>query len=240
MPPFRRAKPAARARRFAKRAPRAMSARLASTSRFVRTVGSKATVSKCYNVIAARPHQPMVSIEQGIQVQVSASIPSFATSGAATSFYAMAFALNTQAATTAYIGVFDQYRIDQIEVWVEPFAQSAQDTQGSECATCVDINDSVVPTTFSSVADHQGGLVSLGGAAHYHAYKPHVTIGAASTAIVLDGLVNNTSPWLSTATPGTPHNGFKMAVTATPATFNAVTFNLAYRLTISFRGPTTG
>lgn len=235
MPP-RRAPSSFRRRTF-KRKPLARSRMASALSVRVPTVSAKQTVVRAFNPVAGRPQRPLTSLLQYIQVQATGSFVPFATSGAALVFAAQTWSLSTTPAiATAYAGAFDQYRIEQIECWFEPVGLN-QDAAPNEYTTCVDISDAVVPTTFSTVADHQGAITTNTGAGHYHAFKPHVTIGAANSVAVLDGLVNSNSPWVAIGTPNLPHLGIKFAMGASAVTI--VTINLSWRLTFGFRAPTT-
>jgi len=192
-------------------------------------------ISKFYNEMASRPYPTNgISLEQQITLELTNFSPSVITSSgtAGVNSYA-SFQVNLAlfAGATTITAVFDQYKFEQLEVWLDPIPTVA----GSSCflTSAVDLDDSNVPTTPGQVLDHQGSLSGTGGSAgHYHKWKPHMAIAAYSGAFT--SYSNSPATWIDVASPAVQHFGLKMAAVSTG---NVVAFQLTYRAVISFRAP---
>lgn len=185
-----------------------------------------------YNVVAGRPRPPLVSLEQRIQVAMCLVTDSFLVSSVAVPAYASSqFTISGFADNAAYLSLFDQYRIDQIECWLEPTAAQGT-TVFSDLATCVDLDDATAPTSYASVEGHQGSLSGLGGNGRYHKWQPHIAVSAYQGTFA--GFTNIPATWIDSASPNVQHYGFKCAVVASPV---AITYNLHVRALVSFRAP---
>jgi hypothetical protein len=130
---------------------------------------------------------------------------------------------------TEYTNAFDQYRIDQLEVWLELVGN--QDAALGTLVTAVDLDDANVPTGPTQIQDKQGALVGSGAAMRYHRWVPHVAVAEYSGAFTSYGNVPAT--WIDTASPGVLHWGFKTAAAA----YTVASYNLTVRAVISFCAP---
>jgi len=94
-------------------------------------------IAKFFNELAGRPYRAIGSLEQSISVTLCASAALSTTSTVVATFASVPFTLNMFGGYVPYVSLFDQYRFDLIEVWVEPIA-----AQGSavyrDVASCVD------------------------------------------------------------------------------------------------------
>ena len=205
-------------------------------ARVRRSVGRKSTVKdgkivvKTFNPIAGRPYPPVRSLMSTITVQMSTTIPNFLITSTTIPTYATFIpTLSLMGGTAAYTSLFDQYKIDRVEVWLEP---SGLPTTFAEIASCVDLDDGNTPTSFSSVADHPGSLVAGGGTARYHAWMPHCALAAYSGAFT--SYANVPAPWIDSASPGVQHFGLKVAAANSAAVSS---YNLVTRFVVSFRAP---
>jgi len=190
-----------------------------------------AIVSEDYNTVGRRPLLQRSLKPAMITVQMNTQQTAFTTSAVATVYYGNYFTINGFSGYAEYLSLFDQYRIDEIEVWLEPF-----ETQSSVQALCgtltsaIDLDDANTPTTIASVQAHQNALVTNGVAGHYHRWKPHMAVGVYSGAFTSFG--NMPADWIDSASPGVQHYGFKSAITATT---NAIPYSLTIRAIVSFR-----
>jgi hypothetical protein len=192
-------------------------------------------VSRLFDNRSTRPNPTNgLSLEQSITLEMSVATPGFIASSATTGLYTYA---SFQAAISAYAGassllaVFDQYRIEQVECWIEI---SAPNNTGSlpELYSCVDLDDANGPTSVGQVQDHLGAIVSGGLAGHYHKWRPHVAVAVYSGAFT--SFSNAESCWIDSASPNVQHYGLKAATLSTGALFS---FNIVSRVVVSFRAP---
>jgi hypothetical protein len=184
---------------------------------------------------ASRP-QPTngVSLEQSIQMELTVVTPAVIVSSGTTGVTTVAsraFAVSDFSGAVALLGVFDQYRIDQIECWLENQNPNAN-ANTPELYSAVDLDDANAPAGLQAIQDHQGAIVSGGYAGHYHKWAPHVAVAVYSGAFT--SFSNSPSAWIDSASPNVQHYGLKMAVVSTGASQQ---FNLVARAVISFRAP---
>jgi hypothetical protein len=205
-----------------KKGPRAKLTRLASEGQ---------PIGVFFNAVAGRPYPNFVKLEQSITVVDIVSTQAFITTSATVPQYGtLALTLSSFPNVTEYTNLFDQYKIEQIECWLE--ASGSQEAVYEELVTCVDLDDANTPTSVASIQDKQGALVGNGTAGRYHRWKPHVAV--AEFAGTFTGYGNMPSTWIDTASPAVQHYGFKAA--AAPGG-TVVAYNLTVRAVISFRAP---
>lgn len=194
---------------------------------------NRRSLAKFYNMVAGRPYPRLTSLEQKIQVCLTTNIAGAISSGTTgDSFYAKAFSLNDFAGSTSYLTVFDQYRFDQLEVWLEPANGTTSDTFYPLLITCVDLDDANLPSTINQVEDHQQSLSGEGQAGRYHKWNPHMAVAAYSGAFT--SYKNEPAGWIDSASPSVQHYGFKAATYSNGFVWS---YQLTVRALISFRAP---
>jgi len=156
------------------------------------------------------------------------------TSNVATAvFAAFAFVASAIDQISSLTAVFDQYRIDELEVWFWPKIAPGTGTitDPGLFATAVDYDDATALSTYNQALDYQNVLVSDGRQGHYHRFKPHAAIAAYSGAFT--SFANQASPWIDAASTGVQHYGVKGAWTSTDTT--GYTYAVQARFHMSFR-----
>jgi len=148
-------------------------------------------------------------------------------------FAAFAFVASAIDQISSLTAVFDQYRIDELEVWFWPKIQPGTGTISDPglFATAVDYDDATALSTYNQALDYQNVLVSDGRQGHYHRFKPHAAIAAYSGAFT--SFANQASPWIDAASTGVQHYGVKGVWTATDTT--GYTYAVQARFHMSFR-----
>jgi hypothetical protein len=149
----------------------------------------------------------------------------FVSSSEATAFHTTSNALSSSAAAVftpstiindfaSYAAVFDQYRLDLIEVWLIPRFQLADGTITNLglMSSVVDYDDGA-NITIAQAGDYANCITAPGGMGHYRSFKPHAAIAAYTGAF--NGYQNATSPWIDAASGTVQHYGFKTACTIT-------------------------
>jgi hypothetical protein len=188
-------------------------------------------VGRYFNMLAGRPIPRLVGSVQTIKVSLMEDFGQvFVTSTTVPMYYGVSFSASNISSSNL-LSVFDQYRIDRIEVWFEP--QAAQgSTQFSMLGTCVDLDDASAPASMNVLSHHPLALVGSGGTGRYHAFEPHVAVAAYSGAFT--SFSNEPPQWIDSASPNVAHYGFKVAADATLA---AISYIMTVRFTMSFRAP---
>jgi len=197
-----------------------------------RTAADGQVTAKFFNVLAGRPYPSVSSLVQEIRVGMTYRLTPFFSNvvGTAWTPATQVFTLAMAPNQGEYTGLFDQYRIDQIECWIEPTAPQGT-TSFPMFASAVDLDDANTPTE-GGVEGKQCALTGDGGAGRYHRWKPHTAVAMYSGSFVSYG--NVASAWIDVASPNVQHYGLK--VTCGPST-SIVTYNMSVRYVVSFRGP---
>lgn len=189
-------------------------------------------ISRVFNPSASRPMPTQVGLEQRITVSMNQLLPAFITSGATPQYYGSPFALNFFANYTEYTGLFDQYRFEQLEVWLTPSIVLINGLVG-EIASAIDLDDGNTPTSLVTVNGKAGAMTTGCMAGQYHRWKPHIALAAYSS--VFTSFSNRVADWIDAASPGVQHYGLKVATTATTGT--SIPYDLNVRAIVSFRAP---
>ncbi len=142
-------------------------------------------------------------------------------------------ALNFQVSSLPQIAdlsnVFDQYKIDLVEVWITPLGQNIGNYQRT--ASVIDYDDSAVLTTFNAALNYPNCVCTMASNGHYRKFRPHMAVAAfASSAFT--SYKNVPSDWIDMVSQNVEHYGLKWAAEA--ATSNN-TVDVLVRLTCSFR-----
>jgi hypothetical protein len=188
------------------------------------------SIGKFFNLEAARPYPNFSKLNQTMTFVDTYTIPGFLVTSVTVPVGASAYiALSSFPNVTEYTNAFDQYRIDQVEVWLELVGNPSASL--STVVTAVDLDDANVPTGPTQIQDKQGALVGSGAAMRYHRWRPHVAVAEFGGTFTSYGNVPST--WIDTASPSVQHYGFK----ASSAAQTLATFNLQVRAVISFCAP---
>jgi hypothetical protein len=161
--------------------------------------------------------------------------PIFSTSASVTVFYATAITLNSFDNYSEYTGLFDQYRIDDVEVWIDaasPGLASTASTNVGQLFTAVDLDDNTAPSSIVQVESKPGACVTTGMVGHYHRWKPHMAVAVYSGTFT--SFANAPSNWIDSASPGVAHYGIKLAHSLTDSVYK---YNVMVRAKVSFRAP---
>jgi len=136
-------------------------------------------------------------------------------------FFTQYFTASMVDQISSLTAVFDQYRIDEIEVWFIPRIGASNEgatvDQGL-FASVVDYDDATALSTFAQALDYSNVMVTNGRDGHYRRFKPHCAIAAYSGAFT--SFVNEPSPWIDAASTGVQHYGVKTAWTATDVLYS--------------------
>lgn len=151
------------------------------------------------------------------QISTVETLPSFAlltTSTTVPTFAALYFQLSSLPKVAQFSSVFDQYRIDLIEISIEPQISEIITTANDvgEYVTAVDIDDANTPSAYLDVCNYANLVQTRGTQGHYHRFKPSVAVAVYSGAFT--SFAATTSMWLDCGSPNIQHYGLKAASTA--------------------------
>lgn len=196
---------------------------------------AKKLISKAFNPVAGRPTRTIANSQRQVACALSYVTSAWKTTSVTVPVFASeVFTVTSFAASAAYLALFDQYRIDEIEVWIEPIiSQSSAVALTSNYTTAIDTDDSNVPASVSDVDDHQSAIITGGESGHYHRWKPHMATAVYSGAFT--SFANEEADWIDSASPNVQHYGLKFCTHS--ATSTAMIYSLTVRAKISFRSP---
>jgi len=115
--------------------------------------------------------------------------------------------------------LFDQYRIDEIEVWLIPRLSStiSGSQQAGLLASVIDYDDFNTLSSLAQALDYENCVVAESISGHYRRFKPHAAIAAYSGSF--SGFANVESPWIDANSTGVQHYGLKTVWTATDTAY---------------------
>jgi hypothetical protein len=154
------------------------------------------------------------------------------TSLALATFATFSFSLSQLDQVASLVAVFDQYRIDEIEMWLFPHLSSNNAASGNPglLATVIDYDDSNALTTFAQALDYTNCLTSSGLMGHYRRFRPHLATAAYSG--VFTSFANDEETWIDAASTGVLHYGVKSAAATTSS---VETYDAIVRFHVSLR-----
>lgn len=180
-----------------------------------------------------RPTQGPQGLGQQIQVQMFYDGGTKFTTGAALpTFFADSFNISLFS-SAGYLGLFDQYRCDLIEVWYTPYKIS-DSTAFSTFSTAVDLDDATVPSTQNEVIHKAGAVTTDSGMGHYHAFVPGIANALYGGAFTQFGNKKSSEQWIDSGSPGVTMYGLKGYADFTPT---GIAYHVVIRGTYSFRAP---
>lgn len=140
-------------------------------------------------------------------------------------------ALVSFANASTLAALFDQYMIDQLELWLMPQASVASSSLFTGVLTTViDLDDTTALSSIDVAGEYESCVTSEVSQGHYRHFKPHVAI--ATYAGAFTSFANKANVWIDAAYPSVQHYGMKVNVTTTSV---ALAFDLVVKAHFRFR-----
>ena len=189
-------------------------------------------IATTYDICANRPRPSLTTpLTQQISCCLRYDDFAFVTSGVGFVGASLILALNIFDSYTDFTALFDQYRFDYVEAWIETSVPRVSGAVG-DMASAVDVDDASVPTSYLQVADRPGAIDCAWAAGRYHKWKPHVAVAMYSGAFTSFG--NEPAGWIDCGSPAVQHYGLKVGLA--PFSGGATAFKLHVRAMVTFRG----
>jgi hypothetical protein len=119
------------------------------------------------------------------------------------------FQLTNVPNSSSYTSLFDQYRIAEIEFWVQPQAQNNGGGAGI-LYSAVDYDSASSSLTPSQVSQYSNVLMApMTIQGHYHRFVPHVAVAAYSGSF--SSYQNQAAPWIDCSSSTVQHYGIVIA-----------------------------
>lgn len=200
-------------------------------SRRGRSKRKSTPVIRVFNVAASQPRTSFALTPASIDVSLSANAANFVTTSTiAPTYGSVAVTLQMFVDAAAYTGLFDQYRINEVEVWFTPYAPQGTTSFGSQ-NFAIDLDDANVPTSINSVTAKQSSVISDGASGTYMRWCPHMAVALFSGAFTSYG--NEPADWIDCSSPAVQHYGVKAAFG--PTQTNNVLYGYHVKARVSFR-----
>jgi len=185
-----------------------------------------------YSYAIAQPRaSPAVHTEQMISIEQSVIVTSAISTTVTPVFFAQAFQLADIDQYVALAAVFDQYKFNSVEVYIEPQTALTSIANPGKYVSIIDYDDTAALTTVGQALDYSNALVTGGVSSHYRRFVPHMAVGAYSGAL-FTGFRNVPADWCDCSSPTIKHYGLKLAFEPTSS---ITTFDLIFRYHISFK-----
>jgi hypothetical protein len=135
------------------------------------------------------------------------------TSGGSLAAAGILFNLGNFDRYTEYTSLFDDYKIEEIEVRLTLVTASGSvAAEGFQFASCIDRDDAAAPTSFPQVVAHQNSFETTGVKGHYYRFVPYMATAAYSGAFT--SYTSIPPVWLDCASPSVSHYGIKLIIQA--------------------------
>jgi len=110
---------------------------------------------------------------------------------------------------SSFSALFDQYKINLIEVLIEPQVSEVTTvaTDVGEYYSVVDIDDATAPTVLADMGSYPSVVQTRGTQSHYHRWVPTVAVAVYSGAFT--SFAATTSMWLDCGSSSIQHYGLK-------------------------------
>jgi len=135
-------------------------------------------------------------------------------SNAANTFTALSFLLSSVEGYTEFITLYDQYRIDKIEVWLKSQQHAIPTTSvvnTGNMIVVVDYDDDTTPTSTGALLQYENSVFVEPQEDYYVEFQPHLAIAAYRSA-GFNGYANQKSQWVDSINADVKHYGFKLGV----------------------------
>jgi len=150
--------------------------------------------------------------------------------------YTQSFKLSDLPGSGSLVAVFDQYKIDAIEVWLIPNTNTTGNSAGFDGFTVSSVidydDDSTSGVTSATLQQYQNCVMTSRFEGVYRKWRPHAQSSLLNNSNALVGSGNVTSPWIDCAQPSIKHYGIKLVFNATATTS---ILSVRARYSVSFR-----
>jgi len=146
------------------------------------------------------------------------------------------FTLSMMPQASSFGQVFDQYRIDEIEMTFRPFFTTGQSSMHTPLLYTVIDYDDVTPLTggLNTYLQYENCLTT-----QYETvirkWKPHVALAALDSTPAYASSANVISPWCDMANSTIVHYGLKLGMDASGGGSPLQAFNITVRLKLQFK-----
>jgi len=163
-------------------------------------------------------HRFIQFVDKGVYQNLSTSISNFG---------AMSFTFGDLGQVASFQNIFDQYRIDEIELWAFIPTNAQLTSTNSNVSTMfysvVDYDDANVPSSFAALQQYTNVNVSTLNSGRYVRFKPHTAISNPTS-----GNFNVRGMWIDSNSSATPHFGFKYGIPAVPQSGSTLNYWVRY------------
>jgi hypothetical protein len=135
---------------------------------------------------------------------------------------------------SSYASVFDQYRIDMVEVWLVPYGAGTIPGYNNvgKIYSVVDYDDASNLITIASAQQYENCVTTRFTDGHYIKFRPHIAVAAYGGGFTK--YLNRVSDWIDAGSQAVEHYGMKLACDTTSSNTD-VKIDMTTRLTVSWR-----
>jgi len=135
---------------------------------------------------------------------------------------------------SSFASIFDQYRIDKVEVWCTPFGAAVYPNYGANTRfySVVDYDDANSPSTVAALQEYTNCVTTRCTEGHYIKFRPHIAVALYGGSFTQFG--NKVSDWIDCGSTSVSHYGVKLGIEPTTSA-NDLRIDMFTRITVSFR-----
>lgn len=193
--------------------------------------GALAKDATVYSYIVNPPRAPVAGDQIFKLSQTVLTQAWHTTNSSLATFNNVTFAVSAIDQINDLAGVFDQYRIDSVEVHITNQNSNFNMANSGRYVTVIDHDDNTNFTLFNTALDYPSALVSGGQSCQYRHFVPRIATAAYSGAFT--SFANQKPQWIDMASSNVVHYGLKAAFTGTSTSL--IIFDLTVVLHCSFR-----
>jgi len=174
-------------------------------------------------------------------VQTTQNLGIITSSNTIFSNFGNAFSVSNLNQIASLQNLFDQYRIDLIECWIQP--RNPSSSAGSATLnrgllySVIDYDNSTA-TSFAALdyESYSNCVVSSAVCGQYRKFQPHTAVATFQTSgASFTGYQNETNQWIDSAYPTVQHYALKVGVSTCDVAADEVSYDLITRYTVSWR-----
>lgn len=160
-------------------------------------------------------------------------------STAAISPNTLSFTLASLPQYSELVSLYDQYRVDKVEVWFKSQQHAGQATGSGGAsagwiAIAVDFDDNVTPSTVAQILAYDNAVIVEPQEDYYITFVPHIARATQVSGGGYSGASNDKNGWLDTVSSSILHYGVKWVIN-TSGNVNNPSWHVCYKIHMSFK-----
>jgi hypothetical protein len=194
------------------------------------------------NISTCQMVNTFTSSSASIQAGTATGAPTIAAQASANTYFALAFNLYDLAQVANWTALFDQYRIDKVEVKFQSQGTNVDlhtyvtlNAENPAIWMVLDFDDNTTPTSLAQILEYDNVEVTESGSGFFATVYPSLTPSVYSAG-AFSGYAVERAGWIDCANTAVPHYGLKGVIEALyPASTGNYSWTIEAKYFFSFR-----